>query len=260
MPVYLPGMRPRVHLIACIGTRQSEAFSFNLFRHWVRHYLGAGFRPGEFRLALFSTCEEDNLNLVSNYLSDLDIKEFSRRISQEHCCHEFELMYSTMRKGCAPDDWIVLVDADEFIDFPDTIHSFLRRIVLSDAEAVSGHLVDRFEANLGFPPVGTSCLWDQFPREIPATEELLKADPRKVCIFRNYLTISSGHHFVEESEGRKPRIFEERLRVNHFKWDSGCRRRLELTLQRFRRDPEKYPWHQEVQRALNHMADRLILP
>lgn len=129
---------------------------------------------------------------------------------------------------------------------------------MADCNLAFGSLIDRVAHNGELREFQDSCpLWDQFPDKVKITRDILHGFDQKICLFRNIMRPNLGHHVIDASTAAlKP--FHKVLNVHHFKWDSTAPERLAKTLERFRKDPLRYWWADEVERAMIKISNGRI--
>lgn len=92
-------------------------------------------------------------------------------------------------------DWIVQVDADEFLVFPgeQTAPETLHALDLAGANIHYGLMVDRLARDGSLSQLEGSP-FEQYPSVCAVTLLLQEADVRKVCAYRGYLRTTTGNH------------------------------------------------------------------
>lgn len=98
------------------------------------------------------------------------------------------------------EDWIMQVDADEFVVFPhgERAHQALHRLDTNRQNVHYALLVDRVAANgdVDVGPTNTTALFDQYPLNCAITLLVQQSDVRKASAYRGYLRVTSGNHEV----------------------------------------------------------------
>lgn len=244
-------------LVVCAGTRTEEDFSFPLFRHWVRHYLGYGFRPEDWLLSLFSSHPDDNIIEVTGWLRQQGIEVQSAVMnSSQHIPQAQEAEYLRLRADLPPEEWVVIVDADEFIEFPDSAPTFFSDLDQLGFNAARGYLVDRHAPGYRLAEVNDTNLFDQFPMRSSVSRNVANAIVAKMCGFKNRFTVSLGHHWIEDPDGAV-RLNQPDMPVHHFKWTRGLLNRLQRTMAL---PEEKIFWQHENLALLPFVTeDRLLV-
>lgn len=196
--------------------------------HFLRHYSELGIR--EFHFAI---------NTKSNPMIVREVEEMSDGypVHIDIVC-EFDDMSGTrakklnaIRKRCAkPDEWISVVDLDEFYELPSPrskslspLSEFLEWCDYHEYDHVRGRLIDRVATDGSFPQLRSSpSLFEQYPLKRRLTSMLVGGDDRKVVLQKASYSIVRGHHRIRDGQSR-PNI---RLPVNHFKWKHGVVERI----------------------------------
>jgi hypothetical protein len=248
-----------VYLVCCIGVSVVEWFSRPFLRHFIEHYLGAGIDPANFRLTLHSA-EDDGSDLwCRDWLRNYGIIPIAEFGGPYDCYLFYEKNFEAMSK-LPSDAWIVLIDFDELIFFPQGLPDFINTIEAGSYDLVMGHLIDRVAPNGQLLPIVEHLpIWDQFSTSCRLTRDVVGGDDRKTCLFRNYLTPSLGHHSVRQSATAKP--YPSELPVYHFKWDEALPAKLAKRVNEFDQNRQKYPWYGEIYNVLRSIeAGRLVIP
>lgn len=155
---------------------------------------------------------------------------------------------SVRKRFAGPEDWIIPVDLDEFIQFPLPLEQLVQQLRHSDCTHVAGTFVDRLspEGRLVADLPGR-CLFAQFPWEADVTRGLANACCRKVTLVRGDVPLSGGHHAV--ADGSK--CLREDCRVHHFKWRAGLVESLRQRVETYR--AQGIWWADESQRILRYL-------
>jgi len=248
----------RIKLVCCIGVSREEHFARPFLRHFIHHYLGLGIRPEDFLITLHAPQRGEDIAWAEDYLARYAIGIASYLI-KEYDCHDFYERDFQLMTTCADDDWIVLVDFDELVEFPESLPHFVEKLEAADFNVVGGHFVDRFAEHYHLAEIkeGPS-IWDQFPIQTEFTKDVVGGFTCKICLFRNYLQVNLGHHAVVGTRGPKSRFSHHNLKVHHFKWDSTLTPKLLKRRAQFEADPKRYHWHAEPGRILERINDGRI--
>lgn len=107
----------RVKLICCIGASQHEAFSLVLLRHFLQHYLGLGIYPANLLVTLHAVDEARDAFAIRSLFDHFSIISL-QYIYGEYDCYRFHDQNLARLADCSPHDWVIMVDFDEFIEFP----------------------------------------------------------------------------------------------------------------------------------------------
>lgn len=237
-------------LVSTIGTRAEETFSFPLLKHWVQHYLNLGFSPEHWKISLFSTDLSDNMGSVAEWFIAQGI------VPQR--CYPNSLQYNTLpsteeryriRAELPPEDWVVIVDPDEFYAYRKPIQQTLDDMDAAGFDALRGYFVDRVASDFSLPEVTDAPLFEQFPLETSITQKIVKGNHLKIVAVKNSYPTILGHHHVARGQ---PNYAPEWIKVNHFKWTKGLRGR---TLRHQALVDPRYWWRHENENLLKYLTD-----
>jgi hypothetical protein len=192
-----------------------------LLGHFLRHYAGAGVThffiavPPEFAMALgpfmdrYNITRCDGLDVADSILGGVAAVSEMRRRHQR------------------ANEWVVLSDLDEFIEFDDDIARLIAAADRMRANVIRGIMLDRFSL-------------DGQPRDFAPDEDLSVTYPIKSRFIRNimdgcdhkgilvkgYLKPAAAHHRFEGE-----RTFDRVLEISHYKWIGGSLDRLRVSHQ-----------------------------
>lgn len=245
-----PSIRQRIKLVCCIGVSKKEHFCRPFMRHFVHHYLGLGVLPECFLITLHAPEHGEDIEYATSYLAQFGIP-ISGHLIKEYDCFDFYARNFQLMKACPDDEWIILVDFDELIEFPKALPQYVADLDATGCNVVMGTLVDRFAEHYHLAEIQEGPpIWDQFPIQTAFTKEVVQGCHVKTCIFRNYIEVNLGHHAIVGTRGEPIRASHQRLKVHHFKWDATLPPKLLMRRQQFKTEPEKYHWHAEPDRIL----------
>ena len=213
-----------------------------LLGQFLRHYARAGIT--EFFIAVPPQLKTAATMFLSSYditlCEGLDVNDSlltgSRAVSE-------------MRKRYqASDEWVVIVDLDEFVEFGRDISSITAAADRMGANVVRGVMLDRFSLDGQLtefaPDADLSMVYPVKSRFI--RNVMGGCDHKGVLVKGNVKpALGAGHHRFEGE-----RTFAEVLPISHYKWIPGALDRLRAS-HRFVVDAG-IPWAIEYQRALEH--------
>jgi hypothetical protein len=237
-------------LVSTVGTRAEDGFSFPLLKHWVQYYLDLGFSPEHWKISLFARDLDDNMEWVAEWFT-------AQGIAPVRCYPnslQFNVFISTdernrIRSELPPEDWVILVDPDEFYGYRKPIQQTLDDMDAAGFDALRGYFVDRVAADFSLPEVTDAPLFDQFPVETSITQKITTGNCLKICAVKNRYGVILGHHHVH---GTRPNYAPEWIKVHHFKWTKGL-------LKRVRRHQvlvePRYWWRHENENLLKYLTD-----
>lgn len=245
-----PSIRHRINLVCCIGVSQHEHFNRPFLRHFLHHYLGLGILPENFLLTLHAPDRGGDIAWAEQALAHFGIR-VSDYLIKDYDCFDFYNRDFRLMATCSLDDWVVLVDFDELIEFPKSLPQYVDELEDTGINVAMGTFVDRFAEHYHLAEIKEGPpIWDQFPIQTEFTKEVVQGCHHKTCIFRNYINVNLGHHAVIGTRGEEIRVSHQQLKVHHFKWDATLPQKLLMRRQQFKADPVKYQWHAEPDRIL----------
>ena len=180
-----------------------------LLPHFLRHYARLG--VSEFHiaapqhLAAAIRRHEDSYKIVLG--TDLDVADsFMGGVAA---------VTEMRRRAGSEDEWIVIVDLDEFLELPVSVDEMSRRIEAEGANIARGIMYDRF-AESG-QPTGfdeNSVLATLYPVKARFTKDVMGGVDFKGVILKGHLKSQGAHHIFEEEK-----IYSRILEISHYKWN-----------------------------------------
>jgi|PlaIllAssembly_1097288.scaffolds.fasta_scaffold337001_2 hypothetical protein len=237
-------------LVSTVGTRAKDGFSFPLFKHWVRYYLNLGVAPTQWKVSLYAVDLDDNMAAVADWLGE-------QGIAPVRCIPDspqFNIFISTdernrIRSELPPEDWVIVVDPDEFYGYRQSVPETLAAMEASGHDALRGYFADRIAADFTLPEVTDAPLFEQFPLETSITKKITTGQSLKICAIRNRIPLILGHH---HPYGVRPNYAPEWIKVHHFKWTKGLRNRV---LRHLALADKRYWWRHENYALLNYLSE-----
>jgi len=143
---------------------------------------------------------------------------------------EHALTGATMRAH--PNDWFVLVDADEFHLYPEDLFTLIERCERDGFDHLLGCFVDRFGPGGSLPNVDPEApLWPQFPLGAFVTFPVQHCSPFKVVAAKGAVPLAAGRHCADSENPCPPaRCLTQ---IHHFKWTAGIFADLERRIEYF---------------------------
>ena len=213
-----------------------------LLPHFLRHYSDAG--VDHFYILTAPEFESDIKALSSGYHVTTGVRDDLHRVAVS----DTDTIWEMRNQYQGEDEWVVLVDLDEFVDFEDSIPSIIASAEVEDANVVRGVMYDRFSADgkvVDFDPALD--LPSQYPVRSRFIRDVMDGCDYKAVLVKEHLEggKESGHHFMIGE-----RIASTSLVMDHYRWAGKS---LELLRERTRlaRDLGKHWWVQ-YDRALQH--------
>ena len=154
---------------------------------------------------------------------------------------------SAMRAAAqGEDEWVVIVDLDEFVEFQGPIASLLPTVEAEKANVVRGVMLDRFALDGQPTPVRNDIPIDrQYPVRARFIQIVMDGADFKGVLVKGRLRPAAAHHIFEEQ-----RLYSQELDISHYKW-------TENSLERLRRAYEMVAaqgllWAREYKSILEH--------
>jgi hypothetical protein len=215
-----------------------------LLGHFLRHYHAAGVTrfyiatAPEFRTEVASFADRHDIVLTDRLIVEDTILAENNAVTRLRALHQ------------APDEWVVITDLDEFIEFDEAIDSLAARAGEAGANVVRGIMLDRFSADGQLPEIAPDAdLPTLLPVKSRFIREVMGGSDHKGVLVRGPLrpAAGAGHHRFEDEI-----VFAEVLPISHYKWIAGALERLRKThgliLQ------AGIPWAIEHRRVFEHYA------
>lgn len=213
-----------------------------LLGHFLQHYRKAGVT--DFFIASSPDFEGDVVQHCNVYpitlVRELDVADSN--MCGSAAVTEMRRIYQ------ADDEWVIIVDLDEFIDFREPIAAILSTADREGANVIRALMYDRFSL-------------DGRLKDFGANDDLSKIYPVKARFFHNVMGSGDhkgvfvrghvksvarvGHHLFEDE-----RLCSKLLEISHYKWISGAIDRLRETHRQF--VEAGIPSEIEYRRALDH--------
>jgi hypothetical protein len=212
-----------------------------LLEHFLRHYDGAGI--DEFFIAVAPEFEQAAEQFARRYnitlCRGLDVNE---SIAGASAVSEMR------RQHHSADEWAVIVDLDEFIEFRQDIESTTAIADGAGATVVRGIMHDRFSAD-GQPAAfaANSDLSKVYPVKSRFIRNVMGGCDHKGVLVKGRIRSSAGaaHHRFE-----REKLCTQVLEISHYKWTPGAIDRLRESYRRV--TDAGISWAIEYKRALDH--------
>ena len=214
-----------------------------LLPHFLRHY--ARFGITEFHIATppdlardvaqasdgFAVTQYQQFDVADSYTGGVSAVTGMRNLAQ------------------GPDEWVVIVDLDEFVEFGEPVEAIVAELELEGANVARGILWDRFPID-GRPKAfdDSSDLPSLYPVRARLTKNLMGGEDRKGVLVRGHL-ISRGAHHVFHDQRPSRRMFE----ISHYKWNDRSLDRVRLAYRM--NEAAATGWAHEYKRVLDHYEE-----
>lgn len=215
-----PARHRRVWLLSSFSLDDTDQLV--LIPHWLRHYIGnLGLNPEHFILILHSESKDFfGLSVLAGWLRDAWGVGHSELVTEPYSSmYHMYVKHQLLRRFVHGSDWIMQVDADEFVQFPS---GHLPQHVFMELEERGenvhyGFMVDRLSADgsVDVIPNEHTSLFTMFPLNCAVTAILQQSDVRKVTAYRGYLRVTSGNHNVLGINGTTKAKTRRSPRLDH---------------------------------------------
>jgi len=176
---------------------------WTLIHHWFEHYQGRlNLQPERFLLILHS----DNRNItglsrMARWLRrEYGVLHTVSTIEPYTAYNHMLVKHELLRRFVTPSDWVMQVDADEFVFFPSggTAAEVLDQVEQAGHNVHYALMVDRVAADgdVDLAPTRGSSIFKSFPLNCALTLLIQQSDVRKACAYRGYLRATTGNHNV----------------------------------------------------------------
>jgi hypothetical protein len=212
-----------------------------LLGHFLRHYAAAG--VGEFHIAVAPGFMDDVETFADRYVIHL------HHLPDDDTALGGAAAVTQMRmEHQGANEWVIIVDLDEFVEFPIELEALVSRAEAARANVVRGIMHDRFSADgrlRGFGP--ESKLDEVYPIKSRFIRDVMGGCDHKGVLVKGRIRPppASGHHrFVDEV------LSPDLLEISHYKWIPGAVDRVRATHRLV--SEAGIRWAPEFQRALDH--------
>jgi hypothetical protein len=239
-PVQGPGRKP---LQASVKLFTSVFDETKLLPHFLRYYDSWG--TNHFYIAAPRERRRDIQRLTSGYgvtICCVDVSDSYILGQATDAMHRIRDLYQ------GEDEWVLIVDLDEFIAFDQSIPEIIASAEAEGANVVRGGLYDRFSASGEATDVEPDVdLRRQYPVRAKFTHEVLGGCDHKAVLVKGRLkgTPETGQHALVAEK-----IASFSLQVDHYKWTCGVVDRLRARCQAL--ESVGIDWRVEHQRAIDH--------
>jgi hypothetical protein len=218
-----------------------------LLPHFLRHYASAG--VSDFYIVAPSELASEIAPLSSDYRITLcrtgfsELRESFRRgnIATDH-------MSAIRRRHQGEDEWVIIVDLDEFIEFDESLSSIIATADAEGANVVRGIMYDRLAADGQPADVKPDLdLAKQYPVRWRFMRDVRRGWEHKAAIVKGHLDplpLAEHHHMIGE------RVASKELRIDHYAWRAGAIERLRERALRLKEVGTS--WGEEYDRVLEH--------
>jgi hypothetical protein len=214
-----------------------------LLGHFLRHYAAAG--VDDFFIAVAPEFVANIESFADRYRIKLhDLLDDDPLLGGSAAVTEMRLLYQ------GESEWVVIVDLDEFVEFPDGLQALISRAESATANVIRGIMHDRFGADgrlSDFTP--ESDLAQVYPIKSRFVRDVMGGCDHKGVVVKGLIrpAAKSGHHRFEDEI-----LSTDLLDISHYKWFAGAVDRCRAA-HRLVSDAD-IPWAPEYKQALDHYA------
>jgi hypothetical protein len=215
-----------------------------LLPHFLRNYAMAGISR------FFIAAAPEFVDQVGQFCGSYPITQVAGLDVAESTMGGTAAVTEMRRRYQACDEWVMIVDLDEFIDFREPIEATISTADRESANAVRGIMYDRFSADGG---LGDFAPNDDLAKIYPVKSRFFYrvmgcGDHKGVLVRGRMNSVAGvGHHLFEDE-----RLCSKLLEISHYKWIPGALDRLQDAHRRY--VEAGIPGEIEYRRALDHYA------
>ena len=217
-----------------------------LLSHFLSHYTSAGIT--DFFIAVAPAFRDE----VQRYADRYRITAFDDLDVLDSLLGGSAAVTEMRRRAQRPGEWVVIVDLDEFIEFPCQIGMIVEIAEREGANVVRGVMRDRFTPD-GQPAEITpeSDLPQVFPITSRFIRDVMHTRDHKGVLVKGGIRAAAAHHRFEHE-----RVCSTLLDISHYKWIAGAVDRLRDSYERVVTAQINWGmqvnWGIEYKRALDH--------
>jgi hypothetical protein len=183
---------------------------------FLAHYRRAG--VADFFIAVDPRFEPAIADLMSRY----KITAFRNLDVNDSVIGEVSAVTKMRKHHQKADEWVVIVDLDEFVEFDLPVHDIIRLAEGENANVVRATMWDRFSEDGRVGPVTPGlALEEVYPIRARFIQNVMLGADFKGVLVKGHLESRSAHHtFLSEI------VCSHQLDLSHYKWTEGAIERL----------------------------------
>jgi hypothetical protein len=211
-----------------------------LLPHFLRHY--DRFDVTEFHVATPPELASDVLRASSDYrvthYTDLDV--------EDSFLGGAAAVSEMRRLAQGPEEWVVIVDLDEFVEFGEPVARIVTRLDREGANVAQGVMFDRF-AEDGQPKAfyDDTVIAELFPVRARFIKIVQKGFDRKAVLVKGHLKNRVANHVFHDQK-----LSKTRFDISHYKWNDRALKRVRSAYEML--TANQAPWADEYKRILDH--------
>jgi hypothetical protein len=187
-----------------------------LLAHFLAHYHRAGVT--EFFLAVGPRFER----VIAEFMPRYKITVFRNLDVNDTVIGEASAVTKMRKHHQKADEWVVIVDLDEFIEFDPPLHDIIRLAEDENANVVRAIMWDRFSKDGRVVSVTPDLeLGEAYPIRARFIQNIMLGADFKGVLVKGLLESKSAHHTF-----RSEIVCSHQLDLSHYKWTEGAIERL----------------------------------
>ena len=213
-----------------------------LLPHFLGHYLQFGIT--EFHVAAPPQLADDIRRMSTGYT----VFQYSGLDVAETVCGGVSAVASMREVAQEADEWSVLVDLDEFVEFGEPLRTIVEDMEGEGANIARGVMYDRFAVDGRPKPFDEgSHLPSLYPVRARFIKNIMGGIDIKGVLVKGHLKGRGAHHIFYD-EVRYSKVFE----ISHYKWNDPSLRRIRQAYEMSR--AAGLDWSQQYKKVLDHYA------
>lgn len=213
-----------------------------LLPHFLRHY--DRFGVTEFHIA----APPD----LANYVAGVSRNHRTIQYNDFNVAGSFtggvEALTKTRELAQGPEEWAVIVDLDEFVEFPEPVTGLVGKVEAEGGNIIRGVMYDRFAIDGQLKPFDDdSELSSLFPVRARFRSLVMRGNEFKGVVVKGHLRSEHAHHqFYDE------RPYSKLLDISHYKWNDRAIERTRLAREMCSAANSPWDFDGEFRRVLDH--------
>ena len=191
----------------------------SMLPHFLQHYPGLG--VSQFFILIIGGIANRLLPAIQFAINrDVDVKTI---VGPEAYTPKADLdaRVDLVHKNCRPDEWRMIADLDELVQYGVPIEALIESAILIGADHVESKMVDRITQSGDLAQIDGRSIWSQFPSERDFNNEFIFGCARKIHMFKGDAVLTPGcHHAYTRAPGINIG------KSNHFRWTTKLPERL----------------------------------
>jgi hypothetical protein len=211
-----------------------------LLGHFLRHYARAG-------ISKFFIAVPPHLTPAATpFLNSFDINLCEGLDVTDSLLTGTKAITEMRKRYQESDEWVVIVDLDEFVEFGAEISLITAAADSAGADVVRGIMLDRFSIDGQLTEFAADAdLSLVYPIKSRFIKNVMGACDHKGVLVKGHIKSAAAHHRFEDE-----RTFANVLEISHYKWIPGALERLRNSHRLV--VAAGITWAVEYQRALDH--------